>query len=946
MDVSGTDYSVSRSVSDVTVYLHEASGVSVWTQAIMLAPPDRKEVEVLFHYTTPEIFHRIAAAPFLTPGLWSDLELSCTKYGLCVYATSQEPAQLWSDGLRAHGLPSRPRGAEFASHCLPILVARDMATDMSEGLVGRNSKAPKSALSAEKAGARADELAQRTGLLWAIHAEAKEVLVKRAATNTEQRFRRIVQACEAESGAHHPDTLDTISYLAYLLDAKGAHAEAEPLYRRVLEGYRRQLGEHHTDTLRSMNNLAALLQAQGKFEEAEPLARAALQGSESTLGPDSADTATSVNNLAYLLKSLGRWEEAEALFRRMLQWREATYGTQHPDTLASAGVLAILLETQSKLYSAELFYRRALAGFEARQDAAGGGGSNLCAERPEVMELSARLAGLLHLQERLPEAEPLARRALRGREATLGLEHLETLESAYQLAHILHAQGLYGEAERLYRRVLRGRQAALGGEHSQTLTTATRLATLLESQHQLGEAEAIYRQSLQAHSANGSETDRVEVIRTLRSLGRVLVKQCNFGSAESVCRLLMNNCEEMYGLAHVDSLTSMHALAYVLDVQDKLRPAEDLYRRCLDGRETLLGASHPQSLETLNCLACLLNASGRLTESDPIFDKILTRRLRTQDPAAAAAVAAVAVALAAPAAAPNEPATPTAPPPPESGQATRGPTTPNTPRTADAESGGSTVFFIDPDPMPTNPSVEPSAVDAELGLSSESAALGQRRTSPGAKSVGVLRLWQRTSIWRIAVEGVAESGADPDAAGTEKDATVLQEREAGRRRPSAEAPASAPPGAAGDRLGHPPGGDARSAKQLRTSSSPSLSCWQAVVMLVCCGGRERLAKDRLVAAAPVTPFALVTSPPAEQQSAMVAVVVKAEERDGEEPELRKEVEARQEGDGREEAATRQEVGGEGRATDTADAADASFDDCYIVGEFEHVGRMTFVEVEV
>jgi len=112
------------------------------------------------------------------------------------------------------------------------------------------------------------------------------------------------------------------------------------------------------------------------------------------------------------------------------------------------------------------------------------------------------------------------------------------------------------------------------------------------------------------------------------------------------------------------------------------------------------------------------------------------------------------------------------------------------------------------------------------------------------------------------------------------------------------------------------------------------------VLLVCCGGSDRLAKDRLFAAAPVTPFALVTAPPAEQQSGMV----KALERDGEVPELRKDVESRQEGDGREEAAARQGDGGEGRATDTADAADASFDDCYVVGEFEHVGRMTFVEV--
>ena len=65
---------------------------------------------------------------------------------------------------------------------------------------------------------------------------------------------------------------------------------------------------------------------------------------------------------------------------------------------------------------------------------------------------------LLQAQGKLNEAEPLYRRALEGREKTLGPDHLHTLISVNNLGLLLYTQGKLNEAEPLLRRALEGRE--------------------------------------------------------------------------------------------------------------------------------------------------------------------------------------------------------------------------------------------------------------------------------------------------------------------------------------------------------------------------------------------------------------------------------------------------------------------------------------------------------
>jgi tetratricopeptide (TPR) repeat protein len=91
------------------------------------------------------------------------------------------------------------------------------------------------------------------------------------------------------------------------------------------------------------------------------------------------------------------------------------------------------------------------------------------------------LARLLQDTNRLAEAEPLVRRALKIDEASLGPDHPDVGRDLNNLAFLLKATNRFAEAEPLYRRALAILEASLPDHHPWVQGGHHNLKVLLES---------------------------------------------------------------------------------------------------------------------------------------------------------------------------------------------------------------------------------------------------------------------------------------------------------------------------------------------------------------------------------------------------------------------------------------------------------------------------------
>jgi tetratricopeptide (TPR) repeat protein len=109
-----------------------------------------------------------------------------------------------------------------------------------------------------------------------------------------------------------------------------------------------------------------------------------------------------------------------------------------------------------------------------------------------IAELNV-LAVLRYAMGRLDAAEPLLRRVLTLREATLGSSHHDVAESLINLAVLLNVKGQYEEALGLLERALEVTRLARGAQHAETAECLAWIAETNQKLQRFEIAESIYR---------------------------------------------------------------------------------------------------------------------------------------------------------------------------------------------------------------------------------------------------------------------------------------------------------------------------------------------------------------------------------------------------------------------------------------------------------------------
>jgi tetratricopeptide (TPR) repeat protein len=252
--------------------------------------------------------------------------------------------------------------------------------------------------------------------------------------------------CETEhtGKGESVECADLLNKAASYFHGHAALPEAKELFERSLAIREKLLGPDHPDTAQSLTNLAFLLNDQGDDAAARPLHERSLAIREKVLGPEHKDTAESLGNLAFMLKQQGDRAAAQRLYERALAIREKVLGPEHPDTATSLNSLGCLLHDQGDLAAARPLLERALA---IREKVLG-------PERLQTARSLNNLAFLLKEQNDGATARPLYQRALAIREKVLRPEHPHIATSLNNFARLLHDQGDLVAARPLYERAV------------------------------------------------------------------------------------------------------------------------------------------------------------------------------------------------------------------------------------------------------------------------------------------------------------------------------------------------------------------------------------------------------------------------------------------------------------------------------------------------------------
>ena len=285
---------------------------------------------------------------------------------------------------------------------------------------------------------------------------------------------------------------DVTTLRSYSLLVIGSNSDSFSIHRLVKLSMQRWLdtrGELDIWKLKYLKILSAAFPSNpyvdwGRVQRLFPHAEAALEYIP-IIEHDWESWAAIILPAARLAEATGRYNRAQELIQTALGRLDEGLGPDHLVTLTAISDLGSVLRHQGKYEAAKEMNRRALQGRE----------KTLGVEHPDT--LVSNLTLISQDQSKYEVTKEMNQRVLQGREKALEVEHLDTLASVSNLTLISRDQGKYEATKEMNRRTLQERENTLGVEHPDTLASVDNLALIQEGQGKYEETKKMNQRALQ-----------------------------------------------------------------------------------------------------------------------------------------------------------------------------------------------------------------------------------------------------------------------------------------------------------------------------------------------------------------------------------------------------------------------------------------------------------------
>lgn len=218
------------------------------------------------------------------------------------------------------------------------------------------------------------------------------------------------------------------------------------------------------------------------------------------------------------------------------------------------------------------------------------------------------------------------------REATAQDQSLQEARALSVEVQRLITAGKFSEAQPLAERALAGREQVLGPKHLETATALTHLATILRNRRELARAETLNARALAIAEAT-PDPGHPDLAQIVSEMGALAMTRADLVKAEPFYQRALGIWEQTLGLNHLHVAKGLNNLAAVHGQRGNHAKAEAALRRALAIREQALGADHPDLNVTLILLGNVHFVQKRYDQAAPHYQRVL--RVLDQAPAQA-----------------------------------------------------------------------------------------------------------------------------------------------------------------------------------------------------------------------------------------------------------------------------------------------------------------------
>lgn len=439
-------------------------------------------------------------------------------------------------------------------------------------------------------------------------------------------FRRAAETRKLVLGTEHPETLKTMTMLAWTLQRHGLLQEAEAIYVEVVEVRRRVLGEEHMDTTLPMYCLSLSSVENNGGEEADALVLNIVEkGNEELSGRNLAMLATAGTTTVWDdSDQQNHWEASELGFAGLLEVQKWVLGEEHAQTLITSSRLVDAFNNQRRWELSEKIYSIAR---ETEQRVFG-------EEHPRALGFVDCLARCINDQGRLNEVTKMLTPLVDTMARVLGKEHPRTLSATLALASAMAGEGRSEEAEAMLQPVVEVTTRVNGEGNPQTVLAMSNLASVIASQGRLKEAEEMLRTLIEVGKRVHGE-DGFHRLQDIASLSDILNQQGRGAEAEALTAPLVETMKRIYGEDDPKTLRIIVILGGSLQQQERWEESVALQRPVVEAMKRIYGEDDPQTLQSIITLSAMLRGQGLWEESRVLQEPLVEAMKRAhgeQDP--------------------------------------------------------------------------------------------------------------------------------------------------------------------------------------------------------------------------------------------------------------------------------------------------------------------------